>query len=62
VKRPFCKRCGKRTYPNLAAAFKYALASSAKFGKAFRTYPCPDGHGWHLTSQPRRHVSGRAAA
>jgi hypothetical protein len=22
--------------------------------KECRWYPCPDGKGWHLTSQPRR--------
>jgi len=51
IRRTRCDPCGKWSHADGIAA---ALRSSRRFGIAFRSYPCPHGHGAHLTTKPLR--------
>lgn len=52
--------CGKTRYRTSAKAQR-ALTNVRRYGhrdpdgkKPARAYPCPDCHGWHLTSDPEQ--------
>lgn len=53
---PRCEACGKVTYPTERAATRAAaqLALKPKADAVVgRTYPCPRGNGWHVTSMTK---------
>lgn len=43
-----CEACHKVSFPHSDAAYSAALRLSRHVGPV-RVYPCPHGHGWHLT-------------
>jgi hypothetical protein len=49
-----CKPCAKRTFPDEQAALTAAVRNAGKFGATYRTYACPRGNGFHLTTKPER--------
>jgi hypothetical protein len=55
---PFCWECGKESYPTQTAAGAriHALHRGEHRHRARHpqaSYPCPNGNGWHLTSNRR---------
>ena len=51
----WCESCRKETMPTWAAAQTRAKGLKRIRGsKAMGPYPCPQGQGFHLTSEPRK--------
>lgn len=48
-----CDVCHKRAYDNQTIAYRWALICSRRAGRPLRVYPCPVGHGFHLTKRVR---------
>lgn len=49
--------CGKNLYPSYRRAVRVLLGCLRLRGGALRIYRCPDGRGWHLTSQGKREAA-----
>jgi hypothetical protein len=49
-----CKPCRKRTFLDEPSALVAAVRNAGKFGARYRTYACPQGNGYHLTTKPER--------
>lgn len=53
----FCRACHKKAFGSESIAenvIDQIHTRGARHGGPSRTYPCPYGNGWHLTSQERR--------
>lgn len=57
MKATRCKECGKKSYPSERRAIGAALGNTFQFGGWMRYYRCPRGHGWHLTTKPKREAA-----
>jgi hypothetical protein len=57
--RPFCFDCGKESFPNEEEArrslanYQHKHKDGPGRKQPTRAYPCPAGHGWHLTHKDR---------